>query len=188
MAYWKKLLLIGVGWGLGAGFALAICVGSFMWYEQRPKPPKPWDTTSITAKFDSISTEGDDNALVFYYTVENKTDFDYRAENDSSLQLSGKTVKEQSLVPLTVFGRVDYPLFIPAMKRQRLEIHLDGYNYPSSEKETQTNRDKYREQVRKYVAERLKNLGGFEILDKNSRYDIIFPSGWSEAIDSSAQK
>lgn len=45
---WKKLLVVGIGWGLGTAVGLTLIVGGFLWYESRPKA---WNATAITAKF-----------------------------------------------------------------------------------------------------------------------------------------
>src|SRR6267378_3723896 len=50
MAEWKRPLLIGVGWGLGTAVGLALVVGGFLWYQSRPKPPKPWNTAALAIK------------------------------------------------------------------------------------------------------------------------------------------
>jgi len=62
MAEWRKLLLLGLGWGLGTAVGLALLVGGFLWYQGRPRPtepPKPWNTTAIKAEYDTTDTEGD---------------------------------------------------------------------------------------------------------------------------------
>jgi hypothetical protein len=69
---WKKIVLIAVGWGLGTAVGLAVIVGSFFWYEGRPKPPqppRPWHTSAIKAEYDYVDVEGEKNTIVFYYTL-----------------------------------------------------------------------------------------------------------------------
>lgn len=46
---WKKPLLIGLGWGVGTAVGLAAALAVFLWYQSRPKPTKPWNTSSIKA-------------------------------------------------------------------------------------------------------------------------------------------
>ena len=66
---WKKALLIGLGWGVGTALGLTILVGGFLRYQSKPKPPKPWDSKSIKAEYDHVTTEGDDNHVVIYYVL-----------------------------------------------------------------------------------------------------------------------
>jgi hypothetical protein len=107
MAEWKRPLLIGVGWGLGTAVGLAILVGGFFWYQSRPKPPKPpkpWDTASIKAEFNFATTEGDKNTFVFFYTLENTTDFDYRAEVGQAV-INARLEQEKSLVEMSALHK-----------------------------------------------------------------------------------
>ena len=99
---WKKLLLTGIGWGLGTAVGLALIVGGFLWYESRPKPPvppKPWNSSAIKADYDFVTSEGDKNTIVFYYNLENTTDFDYRVENAEHVAMNGRLGSENSLTP-----------------------------------------------------------------------------------------
>ncbi len=45
---WKKVLLLGVGWGLGTAVGLALIIGGFLRYGSRPKA---WNERAISAKF-----------------------------------------------------------------------------------------------------------------------------------------
>jgi hypothetical protein len=68
---------------------------------------------------------------VFYYTLENTTDFDYRVEDGNQITMTGRLEPENSLTPfLKPEGVVDYPIFVPAKKRVRFRVHLIGYEYP----------------------------------------------------------
>jgi len=61
----------------------------------------------------------------------------------------------------------------------RFRIHL-SYPYPAKEKAdaSKDEREKYREAVGKYIADKLTNLDGFDLLDETNRYEIVFPAGW----------
>jgi hypothetical protein len=182
---WKRTLLIGAGWGLGTAVGLAAVAGAFIWYESRPKPPtppKPWDTSAIVADYNYVDTEGDANTIVFYYTIENKTDFDYRIEDGRDILMSAKLIKHKDLSPFKDAQKVDYPIFVPAKKRVRFPIHI-GYPCPFKEtKEDEAdNGKKHREAVQKYIVDTFQNLGGFDLLDEVNRYEIVFPDGWSKA-------
>jgi hypothetical protein len=126
---WKRPILIGVGWGLGTAVGLVVLVGGFFWYEARPQPPKPGNPAAIKAEYDMADTEGDDNNIVVYYTLENTTDFDYRAEKSDDIKFNAKLQRENSLSPSGDLGRIEYPIMMPAKKRVRFPIHL-SYPYP----------------------------------------------------------
>jgi hypothetical protein len=185
---WKKALLIGLGWGLGTALGLAILVGGFLWYGSRPKPPKPpkpWDSAAIKADYDVAYTEGDNNVIVIYYTLENTTDFDYRIEDGHDVMMSAKLEKQNNLSPFALddnFAKVDYPIFVPAKKRVRFPVHL-GYPYPVKDdaKADVDARKKYRQAVEKYISDDLANLDGFDLLDETNRYEIVFPAGWKRS-------
>lgn len=179
---WKRPLLIGVGWGLGTAVGLAVLLGGFLWYRSRPKPPKPWNTSAIKAEYDYLGTEGDKNTIVFYYTLENTTDFDYRIEDGHDIAMNGKLGREHSLSLFSGFEKIDYPIAVPAKKRVRFVVHID-YAYPEKEKPKPDadERKKYREAVEKYVVDELNNLDGFDLLDETKRYEIIFPAGWKHS-------
>lgn len=182
MGDWKRPLLIGVGWGLGMAVGLGIVLAVFLWHESRPKPlkpPRPWDSASIKAQYDDAGTEGDKNTIVFYYTLENKTDFDFKIEDGHNVTLSAILQKQNSLSPLGKLENIHYPLFVPAKRRLRFPIHF-GFTCPVQEKADANaeERRKHREAVEKYVGDKFTNLDGFDLLDETSRYEIIFPAGW----------
>jgi hypothetical protein len=184
MPEWKRSLLIGVGWGLGTAVGLAVIVGGFLWYQSRPKPPtppKPWNTTAIKAEYDYIDTEGEKNTVVFYYTLENTTAFDYRLENGDKVLMSATLAKQRHLSPFSEQEKIDYPVFVPAKKRVRFSIHVD-YAYPVKEKSNPNvvERREFRSKLEKYATDEFGNLDGFDLLDESSRYEIVFPAGWKQ--------
>jgi hypothetical protein len=176
---WKKLLLIGVGWGVGFALGLGVLVGMWSWHESRPKPPKPWNNSAIKATYDTVFTEGDTNTLVIAYVLENATDRDYKATDDSTIMLTGKLLRENSASTYLNVDKLDYPVFIPMRHRGRVLIHL-AYPYSVKEKagETPDERKKYREDLEEYMVKELPNLDGFVMFDSEYHYEIDFPSGW----------
>jgi hypothetical protein len=185
MGDWKRPFLIGAGWGLGTVFGLAIALGGFLWYQSRPrppKPPKPWDSASIKAQYDDVDTEGDKHTIVFNYTLENTTDFDYQIEDSHNVIMTAKLQRQNDLSPFGVLEKIDYPIFAPAKKRVRFPIHL-GYPYPvqGTANANGEERRKHREAVEKYVVDELSNLDGFDLLDEANRCEIIFPAGWKRS-------
>jgi hypothetical protein len=166
----------------------AAIIGVSLWYQNRPHPPKPWNSKAITATYDYPDTESGpaDNVgfrpdqLVFYYTLENTTDFDYRIPQRDQFQLTGKLARENSLTGddqnLTLGGE---PLFLPAKQRVRVGIHL-GFGVKSSfgPSDTSDDRKKRRKAIAEYMNDNANNLDGFVLFDLENRFRIDFPSGW----------
>jgi hypothetical protein len=181
---WKKPLLIGLGWGIGTAVGLVAALAVFLSYQSRPKPPKPWNTSSIKATYDYVETEGDKNTIVVFYTLENMTNFDYRVEDAHDVMMNAKLEKQDSLSPFGYdkLSKIDYPVFVPARKRVMFRVHIA---YPYSEKEkpnaNKDERKQYRASLEKYVIDEMSNLNGFELLDNTNRYDVIFPCGWKKS-------
>jgi hypothetical protein len=184
---WKRPLLIGVGWGIGTALGLVVLGGAVFWYTSRPTapvPPKPWDATAIKAEYDAADTEGNNNDIAVYYTLENTTAFDYRTSDATNVTLTAKLLRQNELSiseesPIII----DYPIFVPAKKRMRFRVHLN-YPYPVKQKSSDPNleeRKSYRAGLEKYMSEELGNLDGFDLLDESSRYEIIFPAGWKHS-------
>jgi hypothetical protein len=122
MTGWKRLLLIGFGWCIGTGVASAASLAVFLWYQGRPKPPKPWDTSSIKASYDYMQTEGEKHTVTVLYTLENTTDFDYRVDDAHDVMMNAKLEKKNSLSPFKdELSSIDFPIFVPAKKRTSSE-------------------------------------------------------------------
>jgi hypothetical protein len=207
VAWWKRWLVFGAGAGAGFAFALAAIVGIVLWYESRPKPPKPWNTAAISASFSHISTQSEitgqhtsadnpyadlgavavppnvtlpkgfklDDSLVFFYTLENGTDFDYRLPNAAGIAITARLKRERSLSRFLNAVTVDYPVFIPAHQRVLLAVHLPDYVYPERLPPPGAER---RAKLAAYVAKEMPNLDGFVLFDEANRYQINFPKGW----------
>jgi hypothetical protein len=48
---WKKVIIVSTSAGAGFALTLAVIVGSVLWYGSHPRPPKPWNTRAIRAKY-----------------------------------------------------------------------------------------------------------------------------------------
>jgi hypothetical protein len=186
MQTWKRFLLIGAG--LGAGFAVsaAAIIGSWLWYSSIPHAPKPWNRAAIIATFDYPDTERGEGSstpdqIVFYYTLENKTDFDYRFPPRDQLQFSAKLATENSLSANDDFLTLDKTnMILPAKQRMRIQVHFayrveDNFG-PS---ETTEQRHQRRQAIENYLNTKTSNLNGFAAFDLQNRYEIDFPNGWT---------
>jgi hypothetical protein len=179
---WKKILLRSLGFG--AGFALLLCavVGTWVWYRNRPEPPKPWNKQAITAEYELLSTRGDENHVVFVYALQNNTDEDFRLDSDVGINLTARLQEQKELAQFSqTYFSLEYPVFVPARNRVRLFIE-SKYKYPIKEEEgaTKEDRKQYRNALAKLVIDKWSNLNGFAVFDTIHRYEIDFPTGWEK--------
>jgi hypothetical protein len=101
METWKKILLRATGFGVGLAITAAVIVGLFAWWSGRPKKPQPWNKSAITASFDDVESEGEQNTLIVVYTFQNNTDTDVEITNDNSLHLGALLSVDQNRSHLT---------------------------------------------------------------------------------------
>jgi hypothetical protein len=119
---WKRLAIVSFFGGLGIAFGAALIVSSFIWYKARPKQ---WNNHAIKAEFDSLGTDGDSRSLTFLYVLENKSDTDFRLENNSSVDLTGKLRQEGALSDDFTYVTVrTYPVVVPAKKRALISLKV----------------------------------------------------------------
>jgi hypothetical protein len=95
--------------------------------------------------------------------------------------MNGRLEKQHSLTHFGESETIDYPVAIPAKKRVRFPVHL-GYPYSEKEKPDADReaKRKYKAALEAYISDKLGNLDGFDLLDENTRYEIVFPSGWKK--------
>ena len=117
---WKRLAIVSFFGGAGFAVTLAIILGSFAWYNSRPKPPQPWNTTAVVATYDSMSTIGDDNNIVFYYVLQNTTDHDYKLQSNYGITLYLRLAEEKSLSSFHGKEKIMYPIFVPSKQSFRM--------------------------------------------------------------------
>jgi len=181
MATIKKIIISSIVGGVSFAVSIAIIFGIFFWYQNKPKPPKPWNKDTITATYDSVDTEGEKNYFVFYYTLQNNTDFDYNFSDLTNITVMAKLKKQNSLSgqKKDEFLKPDYPILIPAKQRIRFALHL-GYPYDKTLKKdaSKEEREKYRKDMEAYANKEFSNLDGFVLFDELNRYQIEFPKGW----------
>jgi hypothetical protein len=174
---WKRVILFGLSFG--AGFAL-VGESAFIaikWYQNRPKPPRAWNKSAITATFDSIRTEGNNNTLVFYYILENRTRDDYRISNEAEIEFMTLLKRQASLFHEKNWT-CDTSVFLPAGQKLVYKIHLNDRPYeekPNGDADADE-RNAFRVRLTDYVRHKLGNVDGFVIFDQVHRYQIDFPA------------
>jgi hypothetical protein len=179
---WKAVLLKSIGFG--AGFAVVLCAvaGSWLWYSGRPKPPKPWNKNAITAEYDYVRPEGDNNYLSFHYILQNNTDLDYLVDSNVGMEVTGKLKREKGLSRFdSHYVTMEYPIFVPAKNRVWLSLNIPySYSIKEKGKPTADEQKQYTTEVAKYVTDELANLDGFVLFDTSNRYEIDFANGWEQ--------
>ena len=173
---WKKVLLVGVGWGLGTAVGLALIIGGFLRYESRPKPPKPWNTTAILSSDDVPSFDGsrDGKEIHFTYTLQNATDTDYEIGSETEIRITFKNRDGSLTEPLPKeLVTLRRPVFIPAKQKAMSRISLVFGNVP--QKKTTETDEQYHERLRTFCKEEIGDAG-FVLFDENNRYQINLPT------------
>jgi hypothetical protein len=180
MPTWKLVLLRTAGFGGGFALVLSAVIGGWVWYSGRPKAPKPWNKQAITAEYDYARPSGEKDYLTFHYILQNNTDFDYRVDSSSEIQITGRLKQEKGYSAFSnQYVTTEYPVFVPAKNRVWVSLSIP-YPYPVKEKEKPTDdeRKEFTTAVAKYIADKISNLDGFVWFDTRNRYQIDFPGGW----------
>lgn len=203
---WKRIIVRTVVFGVSAGTIIISGAIAVFWYlaSQPVTPPMAWNTKAITATYvhlDSYSHEEIDKKakdyILFRYTLENHTDYDYSLSDDEILCGIGSSIsashewkivarleREQSIMTLRVPEAlcVADRIFLPARQRASVRIRL-LHEYPKpapSPDAPKQVRDAYRTILATYLNEHVPNFDGFAIYYQNERYEIDLPGGWKK--------
>jgi len=176
----KLRRVIYFGLAFGASFALVgalIGGGMYLWVSRT----QPWNTSAISALYDRVHTEGDNNTLVFSYTVVNNTDRDWRVSANDQISIFAQLAKQDALSASGVseWLTIEKPLFVPSKKRVQFDVHLK-YSYPEKLKAnaSREERKEFNQKVERWVHTNLSNLTGFTLFDERNKYEIHLPGGW----------
>ncbi len=176
---WKMVALKFVAFGAGFAVTLSVIAGVLVWYSNRPKPEKPWNQSAIKATSTKLLFTVEDDRLLydFSYTVENRTDRDYRVPGDAKLMvrlpkdMSYREVREMTW---------EQNLYIPAGQRVNFSIKLpimySDYNFSRQKADDE-------KQLMAFSDRRLAEIDGFGLFDPTARYKVEFPNGWPEVVE-----
>lgn len=175
---WKRIFLRAAGFGAGFALSFAVISGSFLWYQSRPKPPKPWDTKTIQAEYDG-TTEEQTTDIGFRYALKNNGNIDYRIDRDAvQLSIVGKNGE---LTPFNRIVSIDTPIFVPVGHKAMVFIRMKTgtrFQHSLPEHATDSEVDQYRQAVLDYLD--ATHILGFTLFDEVNRIEIDFPSGWTK--------
>lgn len=171
---WKRVAIVSFFGGVGFVFALALIVGSFVWYNSRPMQPKPWNKAAIIAT-DSpgFSSSNDGKRVEFTYSVENTTAADYEIKSRDDVKIMVKTTDNILSHPLSEeAAEIRVPVFIPAHEKAYVELSLGLTGIPERAK-NETDQQ-YHERLRGFLRDHLSGVAGFTIFEQSDRYEIDF--------------
>jgi hypothetical protein len=180
VAEWKKPLLIGIGWGVGTAIGLALLVAGFLWYQGRPKPPRPWNTVAIVSKNPpSFASSKDFGNVEFTYAVENATSLDYEITSDEAIKVIARYTDGTLSAPLPKEVRhLDLPVFIPSKEKGVLTLSVALSEIPKR-RASETD-EQYHERLRAYCEEQIGGVANFVLFDEANRYQINLPRWLAE--------
>lgn len=194
MPTWKRIFLKAAGFGVGITLALAVLASGLYWYSTRPKPPKPWNTKAIRATYYNVTTSGSGAGLKidFGYILENTTDRDYSLDEFPKPHIAVKLEDTQSLAELNDENlKLRLPIYIPAHQKVRIYVEVPPYGltteFPGNAA-SEGDLEKFHLLVAQHVSQHMENLGGFEIFDESTRYQIDLPGGWKQYVESETKK
>lgn len=161
-----------------AGYA----VSRYRHVEFSSRPPAAWNSNAIKATFAGIQVREIDSAnaaVIFFYDLENTTDFDYRIENGPKTNFLSRLKSDGSLSSEEQ-PRLDHPAFVPARNRTHIGLELvRPFLWPAQGGEASD------QKFREFVKRQTNNLEGFVLFDENTRYQVELRGGWPD-IDQSA--
>ena len=135
MPLWKRILLRGVGFGLGFAITVSAIIGLWVWWANRPKPDPAWNSNAIKATWTdlTVSLEQEKCFFNFRYSLENSTQKDYTIPNDAKLMVRRpKDMSFQDNSEMT-WGQGG---FIPSRQKLNIEIRVPfTYSEYSSSRE-----------------------------------------------------
>ena len=178
----KRGLALAAAFGAGFGVVVIVSVGILSYWSKRPTP---WNRDAVTARFDSVDTEGPEHKLVFLYVLTNNTYKDLRIDSDAEVWLAPSLERQAALAGGSQdLLMVDLPLFIPAKQRTRVAVHFTAYTYGGtttlSEGSSRDERERDQKAIAAFVRDDLPNLNGFVLFHHPSHYEIELPSGWKK--------
>lgn len=176
MPSWKKWTVIGVSAAIlstAAGFV----VSKIRHAELASKHPEAWNSDAIKATFAGIQVREINSAsaaVIFFYDLENTTDFDYRIEDGPNMNFLSRLKSDGSLSSEDQ-PRLDHAAFVPARNRTHIGVELvRPFQWPTQSGAASDG------QFREFVKRQTSNLEGFVLFDENRRYQVELRGAWPD--------
>ncbi len=177
MPKWKRLLLVGAGFG--AGFALlgAVLFGLVAWWSSRPAKTRPWNTTALQASDTEVrfSSGTDEAFIILACRVKNNSGDDYSIPQKPDGRLMVVTEDNGVLeerpeafwsndVTIPAGTTVNVPFTFP--------FKLVNYDLTAAQSSNMTI-------MGKWVDERLSHIRGLKFYDSAHKYELDCPDKWT---------
>lgn len=176
---WKKWFWRSFGFGAGSVVALVALIGGYGWYSSRPKPAKPWDSKTITAKYRNVADEGD--KIRINYELTNHSDEDFRLSEGGGTDVGLRIESSDLYSGSDKYVSVYFPILVPAHGQTLLSLAMiDGKHPKDATGADREERVKNRAAIQEYLAKEWEPLNGFVILDEAGRRRIELPPGWKQ--------
>ncbi|MGB0035045.1 MAG: hypothetical protein WBP79_06185 [Candidatus Acidiferrales bacterium] len=176
MTGWQKTLALGLSM-IAVSAVLFFVFGKLPRRNASANVPKPWNTDAIKCTFVGIQVreiDATNAAVVFFYDLQNNTDFDYHVGNEPNIYFMSRLKSDGSLSSDKQI-KLDHAAFVPARNRTRIGLEISRpFAWPGQA--GNASEEKLRELVNHEVA----NLDGFTMFDNASRFQIELPGGWQE--------
>jgi hypothetical protein len=174
---WKQLFIKAAGFGVGFALMLVALAGAGLWYSNRPKPPKPWNRTAVTASYQHVRSLEETAHYEFWYVLDNHTDEDFRISDPLEIEAEAQ-IDSNVLSMCSDCVKLRYPIFIPAQRSLQIPVEFT-YVYPNAKvpKNAEERKQEIRE-IEDYLRTEMPRLTGFVLFDRLHRYEIDLNSGW----------
>ena len=173
---WRNIFFRAAGFGVGFAVTLLLGIATWSYFSSLPKEPKPWNTNAIKSTFSELTVSTGDRLVAnFQYILENTTPYDYNLPTDieaAFIQLP----KTKGLIKDHEISW-DKGAFVPKDQKIAVTINL---TYDYSEYSFSQNEIADLEKLSQFMNNRLREIDGFVILDKQTSYQINFAKGWSD--------
>ena len=159
---------------LGAALLLAGVVALGIWLQQSNRiiltGVGPWIETAVKTEFLELSVTSDTKVFAeFKFSAENMTNTDYALPEESNTVF----VRDPGNKGLTQTAGLVWPSgqYLPSNRKVIVK-----FTVPFEFTEAFTSADaRSDEKLTSFVSRQLKDIGGFAVLDRHTRYEIVFP-------------
>jgi hypothetical protein len=177
---WKQIAVRSAAFGGTFALILALIIGGFLWWSNRPKS---WSTEAITAAkphFEMAS--GDVITFRIQYPLTNHTKRDYVIPSSSDGALMFKRSDDGSLLKVedaTWGDKVRIPSGQTINETFFYKVKLSDYNTSLAEL-TRTGKDGsgISPELSKFLDKRMNEIAGFVFFDYLNNYKIDMPRDW----------
>jgi len=182
MRSWNKLTVVGIS-AVVLSAAATFAVSRYRHAVLASGHPVPWNSEAIKAAFAGVQVreiDAGNAAVVFFYNLENTTDFDYRMENSPSMNFLSRLKSDGSLSSEDQ-PHLDHAAFVPARNRAHIGLELvRPFRWPTQ------NGAASDEEIREFVKRQTSNLEGFVLFDEKTRYQVELRGAWPDLEQASA--